>query len=122
MDNHLKMLMIQSYLQWCTVRRFTPLLDARYTRGGQAPWHLAQDGLLTLNIHPDAVENFILDEDQCSFDTQFDGQIERTVFTLDSIERLYCIESFESLGFMPNDSCSHTKNKKQASSHLYLVQ
>lgn len=94
--------LLRAMFDWIVDNDWTPhvQIDANYP-GISVPQDYAQDGMLVLNVHPDAVRELSLANDWFYFKARFQG-IEREIgFTPDSVLAIFARENGQGMPFPP---------------------
>ncbi|MDG4812306.1 ClpXP protease specificity-enhancing factor [Hydrogenovibrio sp. 3SP14C1] len=94
--------MIRALFDWIVDNEWTPHLqvDANYP-GIQVPMEFAQDGVIVLNVHPDAVRELQLANDWFFFKARFQG-IEREIgFPPEAVLAIFARENGQGMPFPP---------------------
>lgn len=99
------MIPLRSYLlravyDWSLDNSFTPhlLVDA-LNEEVKVPPAFVQEGKITLNIHPQAVQNFELGQDRVSFSARFAGQPQWIEVPIAAILAIYARENGRGIVF-----------------------
>lgn len=101
----------------------------------QVPLQYVQDGRIVLNISPQAVSNFLVDNNAIQFDARFSGQPFALYIPIEAVMAIYAKENGEGMFFEvelpvdtpPDDSGSDDSNhelgsvEKAKPSHLKVV-
>lgn len=94
--------MIRAMFDWIVDNEWTPHLqiDANYPNI-QVPQEFAQDGIIVLNVHPDAVQSRDFANDWFAFNARFQG-IERAIgFPPEAILAIFARENGQGMPFPP---------------------
>lgn len=96
----LKPYLINAVCRWVLDRNHTPYVVVDTTAVDvQAPFEYASDDQLLLNIHPQAVTRYQVDESGLQFSARFSG-VSRSIFLpLNSVVAVYAHETGEGLTF-----------------------
>lgn len=94
--------MIRALFDWIVDNEWTPHLqvDANYP-GIQVPMEFAQDGVIVLNVHPDAVRELQFANDWFFFKARFQG-VEREIgFPPEAVLAIFARENGQGMPFPP---------------------
>ena len=94
--------LIRAMFDWIVDNHWTPHLqiDVNYP-GIQVPMEFAQEGVLVLNVHPEAIRVSSFDNDWFSFKARFQG-VEREIgFPPESVLAVFARENGQGMPFPP---------------------
>lgn len=96
----LKPYLIRSLHEWILDNSFTPyfLVDATVDNIN-VPRSYITDGKIILNTHPDAIEEWFLDNDQISFSARFSGREESIYIPVHAVLAVYAKENGKGMMF-----------------------
>lgn len=94
--------LIRAMYQWIVDNQWTPnvQVDANYPFV-EVPQEFVQEGLIVLNIHPDAVINLQLGNESFSFQARFGGQERKLSFPPEAVLSIFAKESGHGMPFPP---------------------
>lgn len=93
---------IRAMFEWIVDNQWTPHLqvDANFP-GISVPLEYAQDGIIVLNVHPEAVHERMFENDWFTFKARFQG-IERTIgFPPEAVLAIFARENGQGMPFPP---------------------
>jgi len=86
--------LFRAILAWISDENHTPYIVALTDKTGiQIPPGSAKENYITLNIGPDAVRDFELDNEFITFNARFSGVARQVVIPLDAIHMIYALET-----------------------------
>jgi len=96
----LKPHLIRALHEWIIDNGLTPyiLVDANY-EGIEVPSSFVSDDKIILNTHPDAVQNWFLEEDAISFSARFSGRSESLYIPINAVLAAYAKENGKGMMF-----------------------
>lgn len=114
--------LIRAIYEWLVDNELTPyLLVSTEFEGVQVPDEYIHDGKIVLNIAPDAVRNFLADNDWISFSARFSGKAMELFIPILAVQAIYGKENNEGMFFPdedgsppptpPNEDLSSKSNK-----------
>mgnify|MGYP006275337639 CR=1 FL=1 len=94
--------LIRALYEWIVDNAWTPHLqvDANYP-GIAVPQAFAQDGMIVLNVHPEAVRGLSLDNDAVVFKARFNGQEHKVFFPPEAVLAIFARENGQGMPFPP---------------------
>lgn len=94
--------MIRALFDWIVDNDWTPHLqvDAHYP-GIEVPMEFAQDGMIVLNAHPNAVRELMMANDWFSFKARFSGVERRLGFPPEAVLAIFARENGQGMPFPP---------------------
>lgn len=94
--------MIRAMFQWIVDNHWTPhvQVDANYP-GVVVPQQYVQDGVIVLNIHPDAVRELQMDNHLFRFKARFQGVEQQIFFSPDAVLAIFARENGQGMPFPP---------------------
>ena len=97
--------LIRAIYEWLIDNELTPylLVDASFD-GVQVPNEYIHDGKIVLNIAPDAVKNFLTDNEWISFSARFSGKSMELFIPIASVQAIYSKENNEGMFFPDEDT------------------
>jgi stringent starvation protein B len=97
--------LIRAIYEWLVDNELTPyLLVSTEFEGIQVPDEYIHDGKIVLNIAPDAVNNFLADNDWISFSARFSGKAMELFIPILAVQAIYGKENNEGMFFPDEDS------------------
>jgi len=97
--------LIRAIYEWLVDNNLTPyLLVSTAFDGVQVPEEYINDGKIVLNIAPDAVNNFLADNDWISFSARFSGKSMELFIPIIAVQAIYGKENNEGMFFPDEDS------------------
>jgi stringent starvation protein B len=97
--------LIRAIYEWLVDNDLTPyLLVSTEFEGVQVPDEYIHDGKIVLNIAPDAVNNFLADNDWISFSARFSGKAMELFIPILAVQAIYGKENNEGMFFPDEDS------------------
>jgi stringent starvation protein B len=98
--------LIRAIYEWLVDNELTPyLLVSTEFEGVQVPDEYIHDGKIVLNIAPDAVRNFLADNDWISFSARFSGKAMELFIPIAAVQAIYGKENNEGM-FFPDEEDS----------------
>ncbi|PHS73769.1 MAG: ClpXP protease specificity-enhancing factor [Cycloclasticus sp.] len=119
----LKPYLIRALHKWIIDNGLTPyiLVDAKF-EGVDVPDSFVTDDRIILNTHPDAIQNWVLEDEAISFSARFSGQPESLFIPINAVLATYAKENGKGMMFderfeddvppEPNDPKSEIKKQK----------
>jgi len=96
--------LIRAIYEWLVDNELTPyLLVSTEFEGVQVPDEYIHDGKIVLNIAPDAVRNFLADNDWISFSARFSGKAMELFIPILAVQAIYGKENNEGMFFPDED-------------------
>jgi len=96
--------LIRAIYEWLVDNELTPyLLVSTEFEGIQVPDEYIHDGKIVLNIAPDAVRNFLADNDWISFSARFSGKAMELFIPILAVQAIYGKENNEGMFFPDED-------------------
>ena len=97
--------LIRAIYEWLVDNELTPyLLVSTAFDGVQVPEEYIHDGKIVLNIAPDAVRNFLTDNDWISFSARFSGKSMELFIPIVAVQAIYGKENNEGMFFPDEDT------------------
>jgi len=97
--------LIRAIYEWLVDNELTPyLLVSTAFEGVQVPEVYIHDGKIVLNIAPDAVRNFLADNDWISFSARFSGKSMELFIPIVAVQAIYGKENNEGMFFPDEDN------------------
>jgi len=97
--------LIRAIYEWLVDNELTPyLLVSTEFEGIQVPDEYIHDGKIVLNIAPDAVNNFLADNDWISFSARFSGKAMELFIPILAVQAIYGKENNEGMFFPDEDN------------------
>ncbi|MEK6550897.1 MAG: ClpXP protease specificity-enhancing factor SspB [Pseudomonadota bacterium] len=101
----LKADLVRAVCDWALEQGFTPHVAVYATYPGvQVPDRFVQDGRVVLNVHPQAVTRYLLNDDGLSFSARFGGVPQSVTIPLPAILAVYAHENGQGISFPEPDS------------------
>ena len=96
----LKPYLVRALYDWIVDNGFTPylLVDVIY-EGVEVPQSYISDDRIVLNTHPDAIQNWFIDNDAISFSARFAGRSENIYVPINAILAAYAKENGKGMMF-----------------------
>jgi stringent starvation protein B len=96
----LKPYLVRALHEWVVDNGLTPylLVDANYT-GVEVPLSYVTDDRIILNTHPDAIQNWVLDNVAISFSARFSGKSENLYVPINAVLAAYAKENGKGMMF-----------------------
>lgn len=96
----LKPYVIRAMHEWAIDSQCTPQITVDTTVSGvMVPASFISDGRMVLNIHPNAVSDLIMGNDEIRFDARFSGVPHNVVVPIDAILAIFCRETGKGMVF-----------------------
>ncbi|WP_022947713.1 ClpXP protease specificity-enhancing factor [Methylohalobius crimeensis] len=100
--------LIRAIYEWIVDNDMTPyiLVDAE-SEGVNIPRQFVQDGRIVLNLHPEAVVNLLMGNEELSFQARFGGTPTQVQLPIHTIQAIYAKETGKGMVFdeeMDSDS------------------
>jgi stringent starvation protein B len=94
--------LLRALFEWILDNEWTPHLqvDAHYP-GIQVPFEYAHEGVIVLNIHPNAVRNLQIDNEWIAFKARFNGIEQEVSFVPAAVMSIFARESGQGMPFPP---------------------
>ncbi|MBN2606937.1 MAG: ClpXP protease specificity-enhancing factor [Thiotrichales bacterium] len=94
--------LIRAMFQWIVDNHWTPhvQVDANYP-GVVVPQQYVQEGMIVLNIHPDAVRELQMDNHLFRFKARFQGVEQQIFFSPDAVLAIFARENGQGMPFPP---------------------
>lgn len=103
---------IRAIYQWLQDNQLTPYLLVNTTFDGvQVPLEYINDGKIVLNIDPDAIHNFHVDNEWISFSARFSGKQMELFIPIIAVLAIYGKENNEGMFFTEDDAPPSPPNK-----------
>ena len=98
--NALKAHLVRAVCDWALEQGFTPyvVVYAAYP-GVQVPDRFVQDGRVVLNVHPQAVHRYLLNDDGLSFSARFGGKPFDIECPIAAVRAIYARENGQGVAF-----------------------
>lgn len=94
--------LFRAFYDWILDNELTPHVVVNATRYGvDVPAEYIKDGQIVLNIAPQSVGQFILNNDGIRFSARFGGVPRQIIVPMSAIEAIYARENGAGLGFEP---------------------
>jgi stringent starvation protein B len=104
--------LIRAIYEWLIDNEFTPyLLVSTEYDGVQVPNEHIHDNKIVLNIAPNAVRNFLADNEWISFSARFSGKAMELFIPIAAVQAIYGKENNEGMFFPDDDSLSPPPTK-----------
>ena len=96
----LKPYLLRALYEWILENALTPyvLVNAEVD-GVQVPKQFITDGKIILNVHPDAIQGWELDQEYLSFSARFSGQLFAILIPVTAILAVYAKENGKGMMF-----------------------
>jgi stringent starvation protein B len=108
--------LIRAIYEWLVDNELTPyLLVSTEFEGIQVPDEYIHDGKIVLNIAPDAVKNFLADNDWISFSARFSGKAMELFIPILAVQAIYGKENNEGMFFPDEDNTPPPKPSNEES-------
>jgi stringent starvation protein B len=99
--------LIRALYDWALDSGLTPHLAVDATLPGvQVPHSYVQDGRITLNIHPQAVQQLVIGDDGVSFQARFSGVSQLVVVPLPAVLAIFARENGRGMQFPPEEAAA----------------
>lgn len=109
--------LIRAIYEWLVDNELTPYLLVSTTfEGVQVPAEYIHDDKIVLNIAPDAVRNFLTDNDWISFSARFSGKSMELFVPIAAVQAIYGKENNEGM-FFPDEDTPPTPPSPQDEEH-----
>ncbi|BBN58918.1 ClpXP protease specificity-enhancing factor [Hydrogenovibrio marinus] len=94
--------LIRAMFQWIVDNHWTPhvQVDVNYP-GVVVPQQYVQEGMIVLNIHPDAVRELQMDNHLFRFKARFQGVEQQIFFSPDAVLAIFARENGQGMPFPP---------------------
>ena len=94
--------LIRAIYDWIVDNQWTPHLqvDAKYP-GAMVPRQFVQDGMIVLNVHPDAVFGLQMENDGFAFRARFQGVEQKVWFPPEAVLAVFARENGQGMPFPP---------------------
>lgn len=97
--------LIRAIYEWLVDNELTPYLLVSTTyEGVQVPEEYVHDNKIVLNIAPDAVKDFVADNEWISFSARFSGKAMELFVPIAAVQAIYGKENNEGMFFPEEDS------------------
>ena len=105
--------LIRAIYEWILDNQLTPyiLVDASH-EGAQVPQDYINNGKIVLNIAPEAVSNFHVDNEWISFSARFSGKPMEIFAPIPAVLGIYCKENNEGMFFSDPETTPPTTPDK----------
>lgn len=118
--------LLNAAIEWIVDNDYRPHIVVDTTVNGVAvpQDYINEDGSIVLNISPGAVRDFLVDDMSVSFDSRFNGKVERIYLPMQSIRFVTCPEESVVIPLPPMEVVEEPKDDKPNTddgSHLRLV-
>lgn len=92
--------LLRALFEWILDNEWTPHLqvDVNYPLI-KVPFEYAQDGVIVLNVHPNAVRNLQIDNDWIAFKARFNGIEQEISFPPAAVMSIFALESGQGMPF-----------------------
>ena len=97
--NSSKPYLIRAIYDWCIGNNLTPYVSVVEDRRSQIPAGYAQDGLVTLNIGPEAVSSLELKDDLIILEARFGEKSLSLMLAIDAVSAIFAKENGDGLRF-----------------------
>lgn len=96
----LKRYLTRATRDWAVDNGYTPyvVVDANVA-GVQVPSSFVENGRIVLNVHPRAIQNFDMDDEQIRFSARFSGKSVAVEFPLLAVLAVYARENGQGISF-----------------------
>jgi stringent starvation protein B len=96
--------LIRALHQWALDSGFTPQIAVDVTVPGvQVPHAYVKDGQIVLNIHPQAVQQLELGDNEILFSARFGGKSEPVIIPVHAVLAIYARENGRGIQFQPGE-------------------
>lgn len=109
--------LFRAFYDWILDNELTPYVVVDATRFGvDVPTEYVKDGQIVLNIAPQSVGNFILNNEGIQFSARFGGVPRHIIVPMSAIEAIYARENGAGLGFEPEPQYDKAEEALKAKS------
>lgn len=91
--------LIRAIHEWCVDQGFTPYIQARVDLRTRVPRGYARDGVIVLNVSPEATHKLALENEFVSFQARFGGVAHDVVVPVDNVLAVYARENGQGMAF-----------------------
>jgi stringent starvation protein B len=91
--------LLRAMYQWCVDYGFTPYLSVKVDGNTRVPLEHVKDGVIVLNIGPNATRHFTISNDEVAFYTRFNGVSREVLVPIGAVTGIFSRENGEGLAF-----------------------
>ncbi len=91
--------LIRAIYEWCTDNGYAPYISVSVDTRTRAPRAYVEDGLIVLNIGPDATQGLTLGNDEICFQARFNGAVQSLTIPVDRVAAIYASENGQGMAF-----------------------
>jgi len=91
--------LLRAMYQWCVDYGFTPYLSVKADGNTRVPLEHVKDGVIVLNIGPNATRHFTISNDEVAFYTRFNGVSREVLVPVGAVTGIFSRENGEGLAF-----------------------
>ena len=91
--------LLRAMYQWCVDYGFTPYLSVKVDGNTRVPLEHVKDGVIVLNIGPNATRHFTISNDEVAFYTRFNGVSREVLVPISAVTGVFSRENGEGLAF-----------------------
>lgn len=93
--------LIRAIHEWCVDQGFTPYVVAHVDNQVRVPRGHASDGQIVLDISPDATYQFVISNEDISFQARFNGVAHSILIPITHVLAVYASENMHGMAFEP---------------------
>lgn len=90
---------MRAIYEWCVDGGFTPYLSVQVDGATRVPLEFVRDGLIVLNVGPNATRNLTMSNERVEFFTRFNGVSREVSVPVSAITGIFARENGEGLAF-----------------------
>jgi stringent starvation protein B len=91
--------LLRAIYEWCVDGGFTPYLSVQVDGATRVPLEFVKDGLIVLNVGPNATRNLTMSNQRIEFHTRFNGVSREVSVPVGAITGIFARENGEGLAF-----------------------
>ncbi|MDE3010702.1 MAG: ClpXP protease specificity-enhancing factor [Pseudomonadota bacterium] len=91
--------LLRAIYEWCVDSGYTPYLSVQVDGATRVPLEFVKEGLIVLNIGPNATRNLTMSNQQVDFHTRFNGVSREVSVPVGAITGIFARENGEGLAF-----------------------
>lgn len=91
--------LIRAIYEWCVDEGFTPYLAVQVDERTRVPREFVRDGQIVLNVSAEATHRLVMDNEEISFQTRFNGAAFPVVVPVDAVVAIYARENGQGMAF-----------------------
>lgn len=91
--------LVRAIYEWCVDQGYTPYIMVVVDEHCRVPKEHVRDGVIVLDVSPEAVRDFFMDNEWVGFAARFGGVSRDISFPITAISAVYAKETQEGMGF-----------------------